>query len=99
MLQLEPHPRGVILPVRAHAASRRNTILDERDGMLRVAVTEAPERGKANKAIVAVLSRALGVSKSSIELLSGETSVRKKFLVVGSDAEALREALTSASDD
>jgi uncharacterized protein len=99
MLQLEPHPRGVILPVRAHAGSRRNAILGERDGLLRVAVTEAPEKGKANKAIVAVLSRSLGVSKSSIKLLSGETSVRKKFLVVGGDAETLCEALTIASDN
>lgn len=61
--------------------------------MLRVAVTAAPEKGKANKAIVAVLSRTLGISKSSIELLSGETSARKKFLIVDADIENLRELL------
>ena len=54
-----------------------------RDGALRVTVTAAPERGKANRAIVAARSEALGVSKSAIELVSGETSPRKQFLVIG----------------
>lgn len=95
MLELESDPRGVVLPVRAHAAARRNQILGVRDGMLRVAVTAAPEKGKANKAIVALLSRELEVPKSSLELVSGQTSPRKRFLVVGGDVEALREKLTT----
>jgi len=90
MLQLETHPRGVVLPVRAHAGARRNDVLGERDGMLRVAVTAAPEKGKANRAIVALLSDKLGASKSSIELLAGETSAKKRFLIVGADVDELR---------
>ena len=94
MLQLESHPRGVILPVRAHAGARRNDILGVRDGMLRVAVTAAPEKGKANRAIVALLSEKLAASKSSIELIAGETSARKRFLMVGGDVEELREKIS-----
>jgi uncharacterized protein (TIGR00251 family) len=90
---LESHPRGVIVPVRAHAGARRNGILGTRDGMLRVAVTAAPEKGKANRAIVEVLSDALGVAKSSIELASGDTSPQKRFLIVGGDADAVRRAI------
>jgi uncharacterized protein (TIGR00251 family) len=93
MVELVEHPRGVIVPVRAHAASRKNAILGERDGMLRVAVTAAPEKGKANKAIVDVLSEALGMPKSSIELVSGETSPQKRFLVVGTDLQAIQSHL------
>lgn len=51
--------------------------------MLRVAVTEAPEKGKANRAIGALLSREFGVSKSAVRILSGETSPKKRFLLVG----------------
>lgn len=83
MIELQVHSRGIIIPVRAHAGARRNGILGERHGALRVAVTAAPEKGKANAAIVAVLSDALGVAKSHVELLSGETSQQKRFLVVG----------------
>ena len=91
MLQLEAHPRGVILPVRAHAGARRNNVLGVRDGMLRVAVTAAPEKGKANRAIVALLSKKLGTSKSSVELVAGETSAKKRFLIVDGNAEELRK--------
>ena len=98
-LQLEPDPRGVILTVRAHAGARRNAVVGVREGMLRVAVTEAPEKGKANKAIVAVLSKALGVSKSAVVLVSGATSPRKRFLIAGADADTLSASLQDATGD
>ncbi len=94
MINLEPHPRGVVLPVRAHAGARRNAILGEREGALRVAVTAAPEKGKANRAIIDVLSKSLGVAKSSIELIAGETSPQKRFLVSGANTHALQELLS-----
>ncbi len=81
MIALEPHAEGTILPVRAQAGARRNGIKGIHDGALQVMVTQAPEKGKANKAIIAVLAEALGLRRSQIELLSGETSPQKKFLV------------------
>jgi len=93
MIELTTHPRGVILPVRAHAGARKNGILGEHNGMLRVAVTAAPEKGKANRAIIAVLSDALETPKSSIELVAGETSPQKRFLIAGADAEQLRRRI------
>jgi uncharacterized protein len=44
-------------------------------------VTQAPEKGKANKAIVAVLAEALSLRKSQLELVAGETSQQKRCLV------------------
>jgi uncharacterized protein YggU (UPF0235/DUF167 family) len=61
--------------------------------MLRVAVTAAPEKGKANRAIIAVLSDALETPKSSIELVAGENSPQKRFLIAGADAEQLRRRI------
>ena len=63
--------------------------------MLRVAVTAAPEKGKANRAIIELLSRSLGVAKSSIELVSGETSPEKRLLIVDAHEEEVRQALDS----
>jgi uncharacterized protein (TIGR00251 family) len=93
MIELQSDPRGVIVSVRAQPGARRNGIVGEHDGMLRVAVTAAPEKGKANKAIVDVLSRALGVPKSAVVLLSGETSSRKRFLIQSGIVEVIRRAI------
>ena len=90
MLELEHDPRGVVLRVRAQAGARRNGLLGVREGMLRVAVTTAPEKGKANRAIAALLSGVLRVPKSAVELLSGETAPRKRFLIRGLSADDLR---------
>lgn len=99
MINLEPHPRGVVLPVRAHAHARRNAILGEREGALRVAVTAAPEKGRANRAIIDLLSKSLGVAKSTIELIAGETSPQKRFLVTDSTKQFLQEALARLTSE
>ena len=81
MIDVKPHPEGAILPVRAQPGARRNEIRGEQDGMLKVCVTQPPEKGKANKAIVALLAGSLSLKKSQIELIGGATSPRKRFLV------------------
>jgi len=98
MIRLEPHTEGSILPVRAHAGARRNEAGGEHDGALRVAVTQAPEKGKANKAIAALLAKFLDVRKSEVELLSGETSSQKRFLIRGLAVEELQSRLARLLD-
>jgi uncharacterized protein (TIGR00251 family) len=44
---------------------------------LKVQVTAAPERGRANEAVLEVLARALGVPRRSVRLTAGETSPLK----------------------
>jgi uncharacterized protein len=91
---LEQTDHGVMLMVRAHAGARRNAVLGIRAGALRIAVTAAPEKGKANRAITELLAKKLGVSKSSIELVSGETAPQKRFLIVGASMDAMRAVLS-----
>jgi uncharacterized protein len=81
MIDLQPHADGTILPVRAQPGARRNEVRGEQDGMLKVCVTQSPEKGKANKALIELLSKALGLRKSQVELIAGETSHSKRFLV------------------
>ena len=81
MIALKSHPEGTILPVRAHPGSRRNELRGEQDGMLKVCVTQSPEKGKANKALIELMAKSLKLRKSQIELLSGETSHQKQFLI------------------
>jgi uncharacterized protein len=94
MIELSPHDRGTVLAVRAQPNARKNGVLGERAGALRVGVTVAPEKGKANDAIAEILARALGCRASQVVLLTGETARDKRFLILGLDPEALRERLT-----
>jgi uncharacterized protein (TIGR00251 family) len=93
MIELKQESRGVVLPVSAQAGARRNGIVGVRNGMLRVAVTAAAEKGKANRAIIGVLSEALDVPKSAIEIVSGEASSKKRFVIVDGNTEAIHETL------
>ncbi|MGD0655052.1 MAG: DUF167 domain-containing protein [Thermoguttaceae bacterium] len=93
MIALESHPEGTILPVRARPGSRRNEIRGEQDGMLKVCVTQLPEKGKANKAVVELMAKSLGLRKSQIEMISGETSHQKRFLIRGITPQELAQKL------
>ena len=96
MVQLEVHRDGVILSVRACPGAKRNAITGVHDGMLRVSVTQAPEKGKANLAITQVLCKSLGLKKSQIVLLVGNTSSKKRFLICQVELDELRQRLNDA---
>ncbi len=93
MIDLEPHAEGVVLPLRAQPGAKRNEIRGSQNGMLKVSVTQIAEKGKANKALVEVLAKGLGLRRSQFALLSGETSSHKRFLVRGVTREQLAELI------
>lgn len=53
------------------------------DAVLKARVAALPEKGKANKALIALLAETLGVPRSSVRLLSGESARLKAVLVEG----------------
>ena len=83
MIELSDHAEGVLLPVRAKPGARKAGIQGERDGALVVAVNAPPEDGRANAALVEVLHEQLGLKRSRIELVSGQKSRDKRFLLRG----------------
>jgi uncharacterized protein (TIGR00251 family) len=92
-LQLATHPQGTLLAVRARAGGRVNGVVGVRQGALMVSVTQAPEKGKANQAIVTVLAKVFGCGKMQIELVRGQTSPDKQFLLVGMDHQQVLERI------
>ncbi len=84
------------MSVRVQPKAPSNRIRDKHAGALTVSVTAAPEKGKANAAVIALLSKSLGISKSSIEILHGETSRTKTVRVSGLARNALSELLQRA---
>jgi uncharacterized protein len=99
MIHLETTAAGVVLSVKAKAGARTNALQGIHDGALKVAVTQAPERGKANRAILDLLAEALDLRKSQIALLAGESSPQKRFLITGIGAEDLTRRIAAALGD
>ena len=87
---LRSHPQGTLLDLRAQPGARREGIVGVQADRLKVAVHAAPEKGKANTAIIQVLAEELGLKRSQIYLVSGETSPKKTVLIEGISLEALQ---------
>ena len=76
--QLSPH-----LDVKVTPNAARDEITGFAGGVLSVKIAAPPEKGKANKKLIDFLSDKLGVSKSSIRLIRGQTSRRKVIAIDG----------------
>jgi uncharacterized protein YggU (UPF0235/DUF167 family) len=87
-------PDGLELRVKAQPKSRRPGLggLSADGAALRVAVTEAPEDGRANRAICIAVAAALHVPPSAITLTQGATG-RLKTLRIAGDPARLTETL------
>lgn len=62
------------------------------EAVLRLRVAAVPDKGKANAAAVALLAKALGVPKSAIRLVAGETA-RSKVVEIAGDGPSLAARL------
>ncbi len=82
--------RDNMLQIRVQPKAKRDAVEVVEGGGLKVYVTAAPEDGKANDAVVALLAKRLGVSKSALSIVRGHRSRDKVLRVEGlSDGEAL----------
>jgi uncharacterized protein (TIGR00251 family) len=83
VIQVASHAEGCIVSVRAQPGARRNAIVGEHNGALKVAVNAPPDKGKANDAVGDVLCEALRLKRSQVELVAGPAARDKKFLLRG----------------
>lgn len=94
---------GVTVAVQVTPKARRQRIdgiVTGPDGQpaLRVAVTAAPEDGRANAAVIALLARAWRLPKSSIAVRAG-ASGRRKVLSVSGDPSILEARIAQSAEE
>jgi uncharacterized protein (TIGR00251 family) len=99
MIQLSDHPEGIILPVRAQPGARRAGIQGAHAGALKVSVTQVAEKGKANQALIEAIAAGLGLRRTQVELLSGETQRDKRFLIRGISRQELERRIGQALNE
>ncbi len=83
--QPKPVP-SVRIAVKAIPNASRDSIDGPLGDRLKVRVAAAPEEGKANKAIEALLAKACGVAPRNVTILSGHTRAEKTVEIKGIDA-------------
>jgi uncharacterized protein (TIGR00251 family) len=78
-----------VLAVRVTPRSSRPGIVTWEEGVLRVNVSAPPVGGRANRELVGVIAKGLGVARSCVEILSGGSGRKKRLRIVGMSQESL----------
>lgn len=89
---------GAALPVKVVPRASKNEIVGVGpDGALKIRVTAPPVEGAANEAVIALLSEALGIPKSNIDIVGGLTNTSKLVSILGIDPALVDEKIRLAS--
>jgi hypothetical protein len=67
------------IKVKVKPNAKKEEIKKVGEDYFEIRTTAVPEKGKANKKVIEILSKYLKVSKSRIKLVRGETSREKLF--------------------
>ena len=84
---------GVTISVRIQPRASQNSISRMEDGSFKIRLTAPPVDGAANEALVGHLAKALAVSKSSVEIVSGHTAREKRIRIIGVNEEDINRLL------
>ena len=84
---------GVVFVAKIVPGSSKTSLCGSLDGMVKIKVSAAPEKGKANQCLVEFLAKQLGVKKKAVRVISGQTNPVKNIEVLGIPAEELTTKL------
>jgi len=93
MIPIREGAAGCSFAVRVHPRAKRDAIAGAVGDALKVALASPPVEGRANEACIEFLARLLGVSRSAIEIISGQSSRNKVVRVTGISAATVRQRL------
>ncbi|MDO8302551.1 MAG: DUF167 domain-containing protein [Sedimentisphaerales bacterium] len=80
---------GVKFTVKVVPGSSKTALCGVLDGMLKVKVAAAPEKGKANKCLTDFLAKQLGIKKNDVAVCSGQASPIKQIQIRGVSKDAI----------
>ncbi len=87
---------GVILHLHIQPGAKKTEVAGPHGDALKIRLAAPPVDGKANEALVAFVAKQLGLPKSRVELVSGQTSRAKRVAVAGVDAAEVTQKLLPA---
>ena len=93
MIRFSEKDGEIIFTARVVPRASKSEIVGELDGALKVRVAAPPVDGAANAELIKFLAKTFSVSKSEVEILSGETSKTKQVKIFTSNFEHFKEIL------
>ena len=84
---------GVVFQVKVVPGSSKTAVAGQLNGMLKIKVAAAPEKGKANQCLIRFLSETLGVKKNAVSIISCRTNPIKQVHISGESIEGVRGKL------
>ena len=87
-LFIQETDKGLVFKVKVQPKSSKNKISGLHGDALKIRLTAPPVEGEANKMCLAFLAKSLGVSKSSLEILAGQSSRDKRILIAAAKDDA-----------
>ena len=81
--RIQENAAGIAFRVFVQPRSSKNSVVGLHGDALKVKLTAPPVDGAANKMCVKFLAKCFGLSKSSVEILSGHTGRTKQVLLHG----------------
>jgi uncharacterized protein (TIGR00251 family) len=88
-LNIDQADDGVIFSAKIVPGSSKTAVTGVLNGMLKVKIAAAPEKGKANQCLVEYLAKQLGVKKNCIAITTGKTSPVKTIKITGISSEMI----------
>lgn len=85
--------QGICFKVKVILKSSRSQIVGWEQDELKVRLAAVPEKGEANTELIRVLAEALGMGKSKVQLVSGETNRHKRVCVCDISLEEIEKKL------
>lgn len=90
--------RGTLLAVRVVPGAKKDQIVGEENGRLKVRLQAPPVEGKANKALLKLLARRLSLKKAQLTLVAGEHA-RDKVIELGVELAEAHARLNKALEE
>lgn len=87
---------GVLLTLHIQPGAKKSEVVGLHGDALKLRLAAPPVDGRANEALIDFLARALGVAKTHITLVAGQTSRSKRVAITGVGAAAVEQKLLPA---
>jgi uncharacterized protein len=83
MIEITEKNGAIVFRVRVVPRASKSEIVGSHEGALKIRLASPPADGAANAELVKLLAKAAGVSKSAVEILSGQTARTKQLKIEG----------------
>jgi uncharacterized protein (TIGR00251 family) len=89
--------KGVSLRLRVKPGGRQQRIIGAYGGALKLEVSAAPEKGRANTAVIRLLSEVFGIGRDRVEIVAGASSQDKIAVLTGCSVEEITARLAAVT--